>query len=48
MVVTGGSKGIGLGEAYELLTRGAHVGIVARNPGRPGAGPQGAGGGRAC
>ena len=32
IVVTGGSKGIGLGIAHELLARGAHVGIVARNP----------------
>ncbi|MFF5991221.1 SDR family NAD(P)-dependent oxidoreductase [Prauserella flavalba] len=32
IVVTGGSKGIGLGIAHELLRRGAHVGIVARNP----------------
>ena len=32
VVVTGGSKGIGLGIAHELLARGAHVGIVARDP----------------
>jgi NAD(P)-dependent dehydrogenase (short-subunit alcohol dehydrogenase family) len=32
IVVTGGSKGIGLGIAHEVLARGAHVGIVARNP----------------
>lgn len=32
IVVTGGSKGIGLGIAHELLARGAHVGIVARDP----------------
>lgn len=30
-VITGGSKGIGLGIARELVSRGAHVGIVARN-----------------
>lgn len=32
IVVTGGSKGIGRGIAAELLARGAHVGIVARDP----------------
>ncbi|KAA9156327.1 SDR family oxidoreductase [Amycolatopsis acidicola] len=32
IVITGGSKGIGLGVAHELLRRGAHVGIIARDP----------------
>jgi len=31
IVITGGSKGIGLGIAHEVLRRGGHVGIVARN-----------------
>ncbi|GAA1098075.1 SDR family NAD(P)-dependent oxidoreductase [Pseudonocardia alni] len=31
IIVTGGSKGIGLGIAHALLARGAHVGIVARD-----------------
>jgi NAD(P)-dependent dehydrogenase (short-subunit alcohol dehydrogenase family) len=34
MIVTGATNGIGEAAAIELATRGAHVGIVARNPGK--------------
>jgi NAD(P)-dependent dehydrogenase (short-subunit alcohol dehydrogenase family) len=34
VVVTGGSRGLGLGIGEALLARGAHVTVVARDPGR--------------
>jgi NAD(P)-dependent dehydrogenase (short-subunit alcohol dehydrogenase family) len=34
VVVTGGSSGLGLGVVEALLPRGAHVTVVARDPGR--------------
>jgi NAD(P)-dependent dehydrogenase (short-subunit alcohol dehydrogenase family) len=34
VVVTGGSRGLGLGIVEALLARGAHVTVVARDPGR--------------
>jgi retinol dehydrogenase-12 len=37
MIVTGATNGIGEAAAIELARRGAHIGIVARNPGKAGA-----------